>query len=412
MASSIPPTYLESVNVESSTTTSIHLTWQISDDLSAYVRGFRVHYQKEASKYVQYGPLLSRSSSSFDITNLVADTFYKVCLVMYKNDTSPMRQCVGASTTNWRLPVSISIGSSIGAVLALSMIVILVLAVARCPFVFKFQKNKKRYVSRKYDSMSSHFTYDFSDTVTHDPDEYISEDLEHSSHYDTTHHNKQMEQECDCNKKKSNLKHKCNGGVRPKIPPPAQRRQRSYISQTKEVYSSTESQPPVYPHRYDKGNTNENYNIDVDCPQCMYSNNETAGIGNYIPECNCENCLNMNRTAEEVMCQQCEHDGSIVLHLEPNNSFHSLQENMQAQAMSPDCNLARDSNNSGENNSDPYKTWCDRRRSSSMSISETESSELLPKSTNSYELLEIKSEKCRNSQKGNPGLLETCIDDV
>ena len=352
MSSSISPSYLESVSVESSTTTSIHLSWQVSDDISNNIQGFRVHYQKEASKYVQYGPMLSASTSGFDITNLVADTYYKVCLVLYRNDTIPMRQCVGASTTNWRLPVSISIGSSIGAVLALSMIVIMVLAVARCPFMVKFQNSKKKYVSRKYDSMSSHFTYDFSDTATHDPDEYISEDhTEHScSPYKITNQNQQschqianqnsayqltnQQRDCDfnCNGKlKSSMKHKCIGGVRPKVP--MSRKKRAYLVRSRSQYSSTESPPTSASYRCEvcnaPHNMNHTYVAEQQCPQCVYSIQQNGGLEFAdINPCNCKNCrqlrqieLNRNQSCTDSQCHHCQHDGSIVLHSENKFTF-------------------------------------------------------------------------------------------
>ena len=170
------------VQVESSTTSSIQLTWGRLPSLTPQpgaVLAFQVHYQKEASTYIQYGPRLPASSNEFNIKNLVADTFYKICLVIYQNNTvTPDRECVDASTSNWRIPVSISIGSSIGAVLALFLIMLIVVAVARCPFAIRWHHNQKM-TGRKYDSMSSHFHYDFSDTVTHERDEdYISDHSE------------------------------------------------------------------------------------------------------------------------------------------------------------------------------------------------------------------------------------------
>ncbi|XP_021341655.1 uncharacterized protein LOC110442394 [Mizuhopecten yessoensis] len=175
MESSQAPSYMETVQVTSSTTSSIHVAWEVSQDMSAHVEGFRVHYQKVASTYIQYGPMLSASIGQYSIQNLVADTYYKVCLVMYRNDTQPIRECVDASTTNWHIPVSI--GSSIGAILALSMIVLVVL-VSRCPSVVKW-RGKQYKKSQKYDSMSSHYHddhFEFSDTATHGhEDEFVSE---------------------------------------------------------------------------------------------------------------------------------------------------------------------------------------------------------------------------------------------
>ncbi|XP_033761927.1 probable zinc transporter protein DDB_G0269332 [Pecten maximus] len=175
MESSQAPSYMETVQVTSSTTSSIHVAWEVNHDTSSHVEGFRVHYQKVASTYVQYGPMLSASIGQYSIQNLVADTYYKVCLVMYRNDTQPIRECVDASTTNWHIPVSI--GSSIGAILALSMIVLVVL-VSRCPSVVKW-RGKQYKKSQKYDSMSSHYHddhFEFSDTATHGhEDEFVSE---------------------------------------------------------------------------------------------------------------------------------------------------------------------------------------------------------------------------------------------
>ena len=66
---------------------------------------------------------------------LAAFLLFQVCLVTKRNDTGPLRQCVDASTTNWQLPVSI--GSSIGAILALSIIVLIVL-LSRCQIPFRY----------------------------------------------------------------------------------------------------------------------------------------------------------------------------------------------------------------------------------------------------------------------------------
>lgn len=81
----IPPPPSLSPEVASSTATSIHIRWAVSD-LQPYtdssgpivIEGFRVHYQKVASTYVQYSHLLPPSAHSYSISNLVADTYYKV----------------------------------------------------------------------------------------------------------------------------------------------------------------------------------------------------------------------------------------------------------------------------------------------------------------------------------------------
>lgn len=86
---------------------------------------------------------------------------------MLRNDTSvPLKECVDASTTSWHIPVSI--GSSIGAVLALTIIVLIVM-LSRCPNLVRTPRTAAAE-SSKYDSMSSHYPddrYEMSDTTTH-----------------------------------------------------------------------------------------------------------------------------------------------------------------------------------------------------------------------------------------------------
>lgn len=91
----------------------------------------------------------------------------QICVTMFHgNESYPLEECLEASTTSWHIPVSI--GSSIGAVLALSIIVLIVL-LSRCPNLVR-QPRTAAAESSKYDSMSSHFPddrYEMSDTTTH-----------------------------------------------------------------------------------------------------------------------------------------------------------------------------------------------------------------------------------------------------
>ncbi|CAE1238795.1 unnamed protein product [Acanthosepion pharaonis] len=168
--------YLHHVRVDSTTDSSIHLTWSIKEDATSQITGFQVHFQKVASSYIQYSAMLSSLTTSYKIRNLVADTFYKVCVVMYRNDTQQgqtRQQCTGASTTSWHLPVSV--GSSIGAMLALSLIVLMVL-VARCPTVMRRRKGPAD--TGKYDSMTSNLHDDhleMSDTTLQVQDDPFSD---------------------------------------------------------------------------------------------------------------------------------------------------------------------------------------------------------------------------------------------
>lgn len=177
-STSIEDSFLETFEVSSSTASAIQIAWHIRASNLPFVEGFRVHYQKVASTYIQYGPKLHASDNEYEIGNLVADTYYKVCLVVYRNDSIPFRECADASTTNWEVPVSI--GSSIGAVLALSMIVFIVL-LSRCQIPIKYRRKKSKRL-QKYDTISSNYhedQYEFSETVTHGPDDDYTSDYEH-----------------------------------------------------------------------------------------------------------------------------------------------------------------------------------------------------------------------------------------
>lgn len=130
---------------------------------------------------------------------------------MYRNGTSsPYRDCVDASTTSWHIPVSI--GSSIGAVLALSIIVLIVL-LSRCPSLMRHQRASASE-SSKYDSMTSSRYHDdhndLSDTTTHcaeHDDDVFSEHcdchpLDSSSHchHHHPHHHALPDRLCNGNK--------------------------------------------------------------------------------------------------------------------------------------------------------------------------------------------------------------------
>lgn len=174
----IEESFLETFEVSSSSASAIQIQWHIRASNLPFVEGFRVHYQKVASTYIQYGPKLHSTDNEYEIANLVADTYYKVCLVVYRNDSIPFRECTDASTTNWEVPVSI--GSSIGAVLALSMIVFIVL-LSRCQIPLKYKRKKSKQL-QKYDTISSNYhddQYEFSETVTHGPDDDFTSEYDH-----------------------------------------------------------------------------------------------------------------------------------------------------------------------------------------------------------------------------------------
>lgn len=169
-ASTIP---IESLQVTASRRSSIEILWQIGKmQPTINVLGYRVHYQKVASSYIQYGPRLPLSDQTYNVQNLVPDTYYKICLSILRNDTYPNQKCVTASTESWDLPVSV--GSSIGAILALSMIILLILMI-RCRSVIVCKRKTKTKHS-KYDAVSSPVhddMYDFSQSETH-PCEHVT----------------------------------------------------------------------------------------------------------------------------------------------------------------------------------------------------------------------------------------------
>lgn len=166
---------IESVFVTGSTATSIEVSWNVQGENMQNIQGYRVHFQKIGSRYVQNSPMLPSTTTEYSVANLIMDTYYKVCLIMYRNDTAPVTECIDASTTNWHIPVSI--GSSIGAVLALSIIVFLVF-VSRCPSINR-RSRKTVSDSGKYDSMSSHAhddNFELSDTTTQAQDDELFSD--------------------------------------------------------------------------------------------------------------------------------------------------------------------------------------------------------------------------------------------
>ena len=185
--------FVDTFNVLSSTASSIQVGWEIKPKNIPFVRQFQVHYQKLASQYVQYGRPLKTDTNQFEIRNLVADTYYKVCLVVYRTNATDYRECTDASTTNWQLPVSI--GSSIGAVLALSVIVLIVL-LSRCHIPVKYRR-KKSTRANKYDTISSTYPddqFEFSETATHGNDDDFTSDFDDSAYYEVPVHDHKRQQ--------------------------------------------------------------------------------------------------------------------------------------------------------------------------------------------------------------------------
>ena len=83
--------------------------------------------------------------------------FHQICVWMYRNaSASPStKECLEAATSSYGVPVSV--GSSLGALLTLCIIVVIVL-LARCPSLVKRPRSCRTAAaeSSKYDSMSFH----------------------------------------------------------------------------------------------------------------------------------------------------------------------------------------------------------------------------------------------------------------
>lgn len=186
MVSATGSSFLESVEVASSTVSSIHVSWR-SENVPQ-IQAFQVHIQEVASTYIRYSDMLPPTITQYNIDDLVADTYYKVCVAMYRNDTtSPIRECIDASTNNWQIPVSI--GSSIGAILALSIIVLIVL-IAQCPAILRRRRKRAKAEAALYNSMGSNQARDehleMSDTTMHGHDDDIYSDHDMDSQADIT----------------------------------------------------------------------------------------------------------------------------------------------------------------------------------------------------------------------------------
>lgn len=119
----------------SSTKDSIFIQWQpVSErelSVTRDIRGYKIIYQAIGSSFVQQTKLLTRDTSRYDITFLHENTFYNICVRSFLNHTHFVDDpgCVRGSTHTDSLGVAI--GSTFGAFLALSFIVLLVFLAKR-----------------------------------------------------------------------------------------------------------------------------------------------------------------------------------------------------------------------------------------------------------------------------------------
>ncbi|ELU06360.1 hypothetical protein CAPTEDRAFT_225085 [Capitella teleta] len=115
---------------------SILVRWTIADGHRPYVTGFRITYQAVGST-VQNQIQLESSMTEYDITKLHENTNYDLCMNVHTNLTRVLdhsRECIHATTATDSL--SVALGSTFGAFLALGIIVLFV-------FLAKWQHTRK-----------------------------------------------------------------------------------------------------------------------------------------------------------------------------------------------------------------------------------------------------------------------------
>ena len=124
------------LDIVSSTKDSIFLKWNVEEDFEPHVQGFKVRYQAVGSTVVQYSHLLKARVTNYEILQLHENTYYDICVKVYTNMTNVEQdaQCVQATTATDSL--SVALGSTFGAFLALGVIVFFV-------FIAKWNHTRK-----------------------------------------------------------------------------------------------------------------------------------------------------------------------------------------------------------------------------------------------------------------------------
>lgn len=121
----------------SNTKDSIYLRWEGNEEYVNDVQGYRLSYQAVGSKVVQLTSDISHDDFDYDITQLHENTYYKICINVYSNSSQLIQQepCIKATTSTDSL--SVALGSTFGAFLALGIIVFFV-------FIAKWQHTRKQ----------------------------------------------------------------------------------------------------------------------------------------------------------------------------------------------------------------------------------------------------------------------------
>ena len=158
---------------------SISVRWrfgsqQVAEDIDDYssTSGFMLRYQAVGSSVIQHTRLLDPSTTDYDITQLHENTNYDICVLRVRHFESALtdgnamiRPVVSALLSPTSLPVldtvgkacikgttstdslSVALGSTFGAFLALGLIVALVF-VAKCQHVRRVKKRLEEAIDR------------------------------------------------------------------------------------------------------------------------------------------------------------------------------------------------------------------------------------------------------------------------
>ena len=127
---------IQSLQLLSSAKDSLYIRWDVDEYARQYVDSYKVSYQAIGSTVVQYSHRLPASETTYDITQLHENTYYSICVKVSVNLASveQTQHCINVTTSIDSL--SVALGSTFGAFLALGIIVFFV-------FIAKWQHNRK-----------------------------------------------------------------------------------------------------------------------------------------------------------------------------------------------------------------------------------------------------------------------------
>lgn len=151
---------LRFIEISSTTKDSLLVTWTVRKDPVMIVSGYRIGYQALGSSVVQFTQKLRPLVTRYDITNLHENTVYNVCVEVISNASSVPAEdiekakdfrdlwgalCVTGTTNSDSL--SVALGSTVGAFVALAVIVFFVLF---AKWHHSRRKRKLQFLERRF----------------------------------------------------------------------------------------------------------------------------------------------------------------------------------------------------------------------------------------------------------------------